>query len=145
MTYLASEPRQVAVPRPHPGHDRHHALEPDAHGAAPIQFMVQAVDGVGLVTLDTNAGRLLPAEPDRAGAPDGRRPARHRARPGLVRDERPVRLVADALGDADLAGSPVASKAVTFTVGNSIRTGITNASGRVTAQLPLINLPGATR
>ena len=30
---------------------------------------------------------------------------------------------------------------MTFTIGNSIRTGITNASGTATVQLPLINLP----
>ena len=38
---------------------------------AALQFMVQAVNGVGLVTLDDNQGSYYQAEPDPAGAADG--------------------------------------------------------------------------
>ena len=110
--------------------------------AAPIQFMVQAVDGVGLVTLDTNAGVYYqPNQIAPALQTAGAQPATALGL-GSFATSAPYGSSPTLSATLTSAGSPVASKAVTFTIGNSIRTGITNASGTATVQLPLINLPG---
>ena len=109
--------------------------------AAPIQFMVQAVDGVGLVTLDTNAGVYYqPNQIAPALQTAGALPATALGL-GSFATSAPYGSSPTLSATLTSAGSPVASRAVTFTVGNSIRTGITNASGKATVQLPLINLP----
>ena len=109
--------------------------------AAPIQFMVQAVDGVGLVTLDTNAGVYYqPNQIAPALQTAGAQPATALGL-GSFATSAPYGSSPTLSATLTSAGSPVASRAVTFTIGNSIRTGITNASGKATVQLPLINLP----
>jgi hypothetical protein len=111
--------------------------------AASIQFMVQAVNGVGLVTLDTNAGVYYqPNQIAPALQTAGSQPATSVAL-GAFPASAPYGSSPTFSATLTSAGSPVAGKVVSFTVGNSIRSAVTNASGAATVQLPLINLPAA--
>jgi len=107
---------------------------------SPVQFMVQAVNGVGLVSLDDNVGAFYTT---------GEIP------PALVtsapRTQTTLQLVSPpssgAFGSAatvtaSLTGVPASvQEPITFTVGSSSRT-VTTSGGSATATVPLVDTPG---
>jgi hypothetical protein len=102
---------------------------------ADARYVVQAVNGVGLVTLDDNLGRYYPV---RSAAPIVDTLTITGSVPGIV-----------AFGDSPLisaslsaGGSPLGGKLVTIGVGGGARTGTTDASGNVTVSVPIVSTPG---
>ncbi len=107
-------------------------------GTAPenIRYMVQAVNGVGLVTFDTNLGASY--VPRAEVAP---------SQPTLLSLEIPAASGAygtQATFRAVLTGSgtPLAGQTIAFGLGSQRRQAITDGSGRVTVTIPLLGLPG---
>ena len=143
VTYLPPNGDAVAVARPDAGHDRHDALDGHALDGRPIQFMVQAVNGVGPRHLDDERRRLLPAEPDRPGTPDRRLPRpRETLALGAVATSAPYG--AQVSLSATLrppAGAPCAGKTVTFTIGNPVRTGVDQRERRRDRAAPVDRPP----
>ncbi len=113
----------------------------DLNGTLPenVRYMVQAVNGVGLVTLATNVGRFY--EPN----VDPGEPAVNGAATDLVLDNPPssgaygemVELSAVLTSD----GSPLANQLIRFTLGTE-RTAVTDQNGRATVSLPISAVPG---
>lgn len=128
------------------------ALLPNgANAFGRLEFIVQAVNGVGLVAMDDNFGeyyKLSGAEdgtgPD--GTPLQRDNAFFQSLDVDPRGERPfgssVELTA-RLADQD--DQPVAGASVLFTLGSSGRVGITDDVGEATVTLPLTVRPGDYR
>ena len=106
--------------------------------AGNLRFMVQAVNGVGLVTLDDNNGAYYRVNP--AGGPAPLPTQLSLDNPpstGVFGTNATVAAVLTA------GGSPLAGKLVTFAVGSQTAIDMTDATGRAQASLPLIVLPGA--
>ncbi|MCW2976635.1 MAG: hypothetical protein JWM06_1916, partial [Actinomycetia bacterium] len=110
---------------------------------AALRFVVQAVNGVGLVGLDDNQGNYY--RPDQI-SPALQTTSATRAATTLVLASPPAGgdygsslPVSAALTSA---GAPVPGAQVSFTIGGSTSTAVTDASGVATAQLPLVALPG---
>jgi Ca2+-binding RTX toxin-like protein len=114
---------------------------PAGQDADDVRYLVQAVNGVGLVGIDDNQGTyFIPG-----------------VIPGLEDDLAPTSLVlADGNPDAgnygesvtvratltNEAGAGLANRAVTFALGGSSRTAFTNSAGVAVTELPMTVLPG---
>jgi hypothetical protein len=110
--------------------------------SGPVEFMVQAVNGVGLVSLDTNGGAYyrpgqIPPALQSAGSLTATATTL-----GSFPTSAPYGSQATLSATLVSGGSPVAGKALTFTIGSSRRVAVTDATGTATVQLPLIDLPG---
>ena len=111
---------------------------------AGLQFIVQSVNGVGLVSLDDNQGayyrpgQIPPAS--EVGAPQPR------AATSLVLVSPPPAADYNAapVVQARLTsgGSPLAGQPVTLAIGGSDRTVLTDATGLASVAVPVIDLPG---
>jgi hypothetical protein len=107
--------------------------------AADVQFMVQAANGVGLVSAATNFGAYFNGEGTMPG--DLLETAVSLQSPptsGAYSSKTTVNALLTAGGD------PVPNQFLTFRVGPQTRTSLTNAFGVATAELSLLGLPGAT-
>ncbi len=109
-------------------------------GLAPaLRFMVQAANGVGLVTMDDALGAYYGVSQPAATAPVPVATA-------LVLQSPPASAVYGSTITASAvltsAGTPVANKLVTFAVGSSSGSATTSPSGVATALLPLNVVPG---
>ena len=105
---------------------------------AELQYVVQAANGLGLVSLDDNRGsyyRLAGATPAVATTLALVSPPAA----GTFGDSPTVtaRLTQTA------GGAPIAGKTVTIGIGGSAAIGTTGADGRVTLQVPLSTVPGS--
>jgi hypothetical protein len=111
------------------------AVDPSA-----IRFMVQAVNGVGVVSMDDNVG----ADYKVGGiAPALQTPL---APTSLALNSPPTTGAygASVNVSATLSGAtPLAGQTIRFSIGKSTRTAVTDGSGLATAQLPLTDNPGA--
>ena len=110
---------------------------PAGTSTADLRFIIQAVNGVGLVTLDDNLGAYYAVRVTSATAP---------VATTLVLAASPINGVygTEASVTATLSdGSAVAGKTVVFTIGAATRVGTTNATGVATASLPLTSAPGS--
>ncbi len=112
-------------------------LELGATPADAVRFIVQAVNGVGLVTLDANLGAYY--VPGRADQP---------TEPTTITVETPVStgLYGSQVGvSAALAagGTPLSGLPVTFRLGPQSRLAFTDGAGRATATLSLLGIPGS--
>ena len=107
--------------------------------AGNLRFMVQSVNGVGLVTLDDNNGAYY-----RVNAPVGA-PAPQPTHLSLDNPPSAGVFGTNAAVAAVLTagGSPLAGKLVTFAVGSQTAIDMTDANGRAQASLSLIVQPGA--
>ncbi len=106
-----------------------------------LRFIVQSVNGVGLVTLDDNNGAYY-----RIGASDtAPEPAATHlaisspAANGSFSYGQSITVAADLTEDG---GAPVAGQPVTFAVGSQTVVDTTNASGHAQATMPLVVRPG---
>jgi hypothetical protein len=112
-------------------------LNIDTTNLEDFRYLVQAVNGVGLVSISTNLGLSYI--------------------PGLENpDPAPSELSIDIPGSSAAYGTQVSLSAVLtsggtplqgellrFRLGNQVQQGFTNASGRATVQVPLLGLPGS--
>jgi hypothetical protein len=117
--------------------------KPSAADIAHLQFIVQAVNGVGLVSLDDNQGNYY--------TPDQIPPALQTS--GVTRTATTLQLSAPSHGSygssasvsATLTGpgsAPVSGEQVTFAIGGSTLSAQTDGSGTASVQLPLVDVPG---
>ena len=136
----------MGLARPDPGPAGLHAWSgsldlPAGQDAADVRFLVQAVNGVGLVGIDDNQGAYfipgVPVPAD-AGAPTALSLVAPTPTSGDYGDTVTVRA---RLTD-EATGAGLGQRAVTFTVGGSTRTVFTDGSGLATAPLPLSVIPG---
>ncbi len=113
----------------------------DLQGVSPdsLRFIVQAVNGVGLVSLDDNQGAYF--EPGLGAAPPA--PPQPSA---ITLVTPPASSVygtqASFTAELTSAGSPLAGKLVTFGLGAQTAQAFTDANGRATVVIPFLELPG---
>jgi len=118
---------------------------PAGTSSSQIRFMVQAVNGIGAVALNSDFGRTFALETSTlagsAGAGSGTQIAFVDPVPasGVYRD---TRTASARLTDA--AGDPVADARVVFQLGPIFRAATTDAAGIATAELLLNMQPGAS-
>ena len=114
---------------------------PSEQSAGDGRFIVQAVNGVGLVGIDDNQGRYFVPGVD-AGSTTGTGTT-------LTLDDPPASA---AYGDTVTVRAvlknrtndqPLAGRAVTFSLGAASRTAFTNDSGVATAGVPIVVAPGS--
>ena len=103
-----------------------------------IEFIVQAVNGVGLVSLDDNFGSYhsIATEPAADPAETTLTLAGSNPAAGTYGD---TVTVSATLGGAE----PASGRAILFSLGGTTRVGLTGSGGVATADLPLTGLPGA--
>jgi CSLREA domain-containing protein len=106
-----------------------------------LSFMAQAVNGVGLVTLDDNEGLYYQLGIDPASLPDSSlEPTtlvfQSPATTGVYGTQQTFRA---ALSDTD---GPLANQSVIFSLGGQAAQALTDGSGVAEATLPLLSLPG---
>ena len=108
---------------------------------------MQAVNGVGLVSLDDNQGDYYPlggitpanqTGTQAAGASLQATALQLQAPPGNADFGSSVNLSAKLTAGA----APVPNEPVTFTIGGSTQTATTDANGVASVPLPLVDLPG---
>jgi hypothetical protein len=106
---------------------------------AGLRFVVQAVNGLGLVTLDDNLGAYYQVAG--AAAPPAAKTTLQLQSPptsGAFGESKTVTAVLRA------GGAPVSGKTVVLSIGGSDRAATTGADGSATATVPLTGLPGPT-
>ena len=114
----------------------------DGASAANLRFVVQAVNGVGLVTMMTNQGAYYQANVDPAVLPVGLKPVtlalESPAASGTYGSQQAftARLMQ--------AGSPLSGLPVTFTLGGLERLAVTGSDGRATVHFYLAAPPADT-
>ncbi len=119
-------PLNGAVPEPDPG---------------AVRYLVQAVNGVGLVTMEANLGEFFtPGETFLAADPDAVATTIELLDPlpnaGVY--NQPVTFSALLMAN----GAPLADQRVTFGLGTTQRQAFTDANGVATVDFPLLALPG---
>ncbi|WP_298135252.1 Ig-like domain repeat protein [Micropruina sp.] len=114
---------------------------PSGQQAGDGRFLVQAVNGVGLVGIDDNQGRyFIPGVA--AGSATG-------AGTTLTLDDPPASasygdtVTVRAVLTTTANGAPLADRPVTFSLGAASRTAFTNASGVATVGVPIVVPPGS--
>ncbi|MCP5011148.1 MAG: hypothetical protein GY942_14300, partial [Aestuariibacter sp.] len=109
-------------------------------GAEDIYYIVQAANGVGLVTAVTNLGAYYRITADGVPVPPVPEPTE------LSLQSPPTSGAYSTLATVSAAlssdGDPVADQPVVFSVGAQTRVGVTDATGIATAELALLGLPG---
>jgi hypothetical protein len=115
---------------------------PSGVQASDVRYLAQAVNGVGLTSLDDNFGAYYApagagqAEPVGATLKLVSPPAT-----GVYRSS--VNVTAELTDTA--TGAPLSGKVVSLAVGTSTRTATTDSNGRASASVPLTDLPGDYR
>jgi CSLREA domain-containing protein len=110
---------------------------PSGHTAGQLRFVAQAVNGTGLVTLDSNFGSFYQVTSGAAAAP---------AATTMTLAAAPASGVfgSQATFNATLAGaSPLSGQPVELTVAGATKVALTNASGQASASFTL-NAPAGT-
>ncbi len=105
--------------------------------AQDMRFMVQAANGVGLVSLNTNLGAyFIPGVNQEPTQP---------TQLALTVPPDPAPYGSSATFRAQLTnnGTPLSGQLVNFTLGPQSRQALTDASGQVTVNLKLLGLPGS--
>lgn len=112
---------------------------PTGQSAADVRFLVQAVNGVGLVGADDNQGGYYVP-----GTAPGLTPPGPRTPTALALDAPTVGDYRDSISvSATLSGPAVlGGRVVTFAAGSASVLATTNAAGQASATLPLIDRPG---
>ena len=130
----------LAVHRPDPQHDRRRLWTADLNlgGADPddLRFIVQAANGAALVGIDDNKAAYHSLASVAAGTPAATALDLTAPASGAYGANAPVSAKLTQ-GASNLSG-----KMITFRIGTSIATGVTNASGIATASLSLTATPG---
>ena len=110
---------------------------------AALQFMVQAANGVGLVSLDNNQGAYYQVDKIPAALQSA---STIQAATAVTLDAPPT---VGAYGSSPsisatltAGGQPLASEPISFSLGGSTLSGTTNGSGIATVALPLVESPG---
>jgi len=108
--------------------------------AADLRYMVQAVNGVGLVALNTNNGAFFIPGVDPGAANPGLQPTTVE----LLNPPASGAYGTQAVVRARLTsnGSPLAGRELRFSLDGVTRRGVTGADGSAQVALPLIGLPG---
>ena len=114
---------------------------PPNQNADSVRFMVQAVNGVGLVTLATNLGTYYAPGPDKLPPTNPKDATRvdllEAPRAGVYREQ----VVARArLLTSN--GQPIPNQELTFGIGPARRTAVTDRQGIAQATLALLQTPG---
>ena len=104
-------------------------------GAANVEFVIQAANGLGLVSLDDNRGAYY-----RLGGAQQAPTTLTLASPPASGTFGDSPTVTATLTDG--AGGALAGKTVTISIGGSARVGTTGADGRVVLPVPLVTAPG---
>lgn len=104
-----------------------------------LQFIVQAVNGSGLVSLDDNAGAYYRVVPLTPPTPPADTTLTLSGVPGSVVFGSTLAVTATLTS----AAGPVAGQDVTVNLGASGRSGVTDANGKAVVSLPVTALPGA--
>ncbi len=107
--------------------------------ASNLRFMVQAANGVGLVTLDDALGAYYPVSGPAALVPVVPLAS------GLTLASPSAAAVGSSISVSATLQPPLNGKSVTFTIGSSVRTALTGNTGTpgvATATLPVSVLPG---
>ncbi|WP_088319822.1 LamG-like jellyroll fold domain-containing protein [Kineosporia sp. R_H_3] len=115
---------------------------PTGQSAGDVRFLVQAVNGVGLVSADDNGGRFwTPGATDPVTAATAAQTPTTLtlgATPSGVR----YGTTADVSATLADASGPLADRTVRFTLGTASATARTGADGVATATLPVVDAPG---
>ena len=109
-----------------------------------LRAVVQAVNGVGLVSLLTNAGAYLTPGSDPA-APPPSYPEPAEVALLAPPDSGPFGVELPFTAELTSLGAPLASQPLIFSLGTQVRLGVTGADGRSTVNLSLYGLPGASQ
>ncbi|MEI7744646.1 MAG: YDG domain-containing protein [Chloroflexota bacterium] len=116
---------------------------PSGHTAGELRYLVQAVNGTGLVSMDTNDGAFHAITPAPSGVPAAVTHVSFDAANGSTNP------AAGTFGDtvtfsAHLSGaSPLGGLPVVFSFGGESRTALTNAGGLAAVSWTLVQAPGA--
>jgi hypothetical protein len=115
-----------------------HLTLPAGTTADSVRFMIQAANGLGLVSLDDSLGAYY--QLSSASVPA-------LAATSLTLDASPtsgiygdVKTVGGTLKNG--AGVGIANKPISFTIGTTTRTGVTDGDGHAAASMPLLSVPG---
>ena len=109
-----------------------------------IRAVVQAVNGVGLVSLVTNTGSYLAPGSD-PGAPPPAYPVSTTVTLVNPFDSGPYGTELAFTAELTSAGAPLALKPLIFSLDTQVRQGVTDANGRATVNLSLFGVPGASQ
>jgi len=113
----------------------------DLEGAVPcdIRYMVQAVNGLGLVSLETDIGAHY--------SPCAVAPALPTGTSLTILSDDPASYGSSGHFQALLTsdGMPLPGQYVVFTLGSQVRIGATDAQGLAEVSMPLLSLPGTYR
>jgi CSLREA domain-containing protein len=108
-----------------------------------IRAMVQAVNGVGLVSLTTNVGAYLAPGSD-PGAPPPTYPISTTVALLAPPSSGPYGVEQPFTAELTSLGAPLPAQPLNFSLGAQVRQGVTDANGRATVHLALLGLPGDT-
>ena len=111
--------------------------------AGDVRFVVQAVNGVGLVSMDDNQGAYYSTASASSGGTQG--PILQATSVALTSPASGVygtSVPVSATLTAD--GTPLPNRVVTFSIGQQTTAALTDGSGRAAVQLPLLALPTST-
>jgi hypothetical protein len=110
-----------------------------------LRFIVQAVNGVGLVSLDDNQGSYYEADQIPPALQDSAAAARTVT--SIQLDSPPASgdygSSVSVSATLTAGGSPVAGEPVSFALGGSTAKAVTDGSGVASVQMPLVDLPGS--
>ena len=116
---------------------------PAGQQAAAVRYLVQAVNGVGLVGIDDNQGSyFVPGVIPGEEAGDLQPTALTLSTPVPTEGEYGANVTVRATLRND-AGAALAQRAVTFAIGGTSRTAFTDSTGVAAAAVPLSVLPGS--
>ena len=115
----------------------------NGQAASDIRFVVQAVNGVGLVTMDDNEGQYYSAAAVSSGTtqpPQQAATSLQLTAPAsaVYGSSTPLSAVLTS------GGAPLPGQLVTFGIGSQTAFALTDATGRASVSLPLLGLPGST-
>ena len=109
-----------------------------------IRAVVQAVNGVGLVSLVTNTGSYLAPGSDPGAAPPTY-PVSTTVTLVNPPGSGPYGTELPFTAELTSGGAPLALAPLSFSLGTQVRQGITDANGRATVNLSLFGLPGESQ
>ncbi len=109
-----------------------------------IRAVVQAVNGVGLVSLVTNTGSYLAPGSD-PGAPPPAYPISTTVTLVNPAASGPYGTELPFTAELTSAGTPLPLAPLSFSLGTQVRQGVTDANGRATVNLSLFGLPGESQ
>ena len=112
---------------------------PSTTAAANLRFMIQAVNGVGLVSLDDNLGAYYAAAGPSTMPPTATTLSLDSSAPTTGVYGSVASVGATLTGGA----GPLANEVVAFSIGATTRVATTDAYGHATASLPLTSVPGS--